>query len=107
MLVGGHQVHGAVIDAQTRCVHWHGPDDVLAILFRCCGRWFPCHTCHEEGSDHAARPWGAADGGVHGILCGRCESTGAIDAYRATGACASCGRAFNERCRLHHHLYFG
>ena len=104
--VGGHEVLGAVVDAETRCAHWHGPDDVLAVLFKCCDRWFPCHACHQEASDHPSRTWTPAEDGVHAILCGRCGHTSAISTYRATGACASCGDAFNEGCRLHHHLYF-
>ncbi|WOF21725.1 CHY zinc finger protein [Microbacterium betulae] len=104
--VGGVLVHGAVVDGQTRCAHWHGADDVLAILFPCCRRWYPCHTCHEEDADHPAARWGRDEHEAQALLCGVCGATSSIDAYLATSACAKCGGAFNENCRLHHPLYF-
>lgn len=104
--VGAHLVHGPVVDAQTRCAHWAGPQDVLAILFPCCGRWYPCHACHEETAGHAAARWPADAGERHALLCGVCGRTSSIGEYLATSACARCGGAFNPNCRLHRHLYF-
>ncbi|MFT4234012.1 MAG: CHY zinc finger protein [Microbacterium sp.] len=104
--LAGHAVHGAAVDAETRCVHWHGPDDVLAILFPCCDRWYPCHACHEEDADHPAAPWPSGSDEMHALLCGRCGQTTAIGDYLATNACAGCGEGFNPGCRLHHSLYF-
>lgn len=104
--VGEHLVHGAVVDAQTRCAHWHGPRDVLAIRFPCCGRWYPCHSCHEEAADHPGEVWPADAAGEHALLCGRCGETSTIAEYLSSSTCARCGGAFNERCRLHHDLYF-
>ncbi|GAA4763435.1 CHY zinc finger protein [Microbacterium gilvum] len=105
-VVGGRVVHGAVIDGETRCAHYAGPDDVLAILFACCRRWYPCHACHDADASHGARVWAAGDGAEHALLCGRCGATSSIADYRASGACGACGGAFNEGCRRHHHLYF-
>lgn len=104
--VGGALVHGAVVDAQTRCVHWHGPDDVLAILFPCCRRWYPCHTCHEKDVAHAAARWEPSEHDAHALLCGVCGATSSISDYLAASSCGGCGVAFNENCRLHRHLYF-
>ena len=104
--VGAHGVRGAVVDAQTRCAHWAGPLDVLAILFPCCGRWYPCHTCHEQDADHPALRWPARMGERQALLCGLCGETSSIAEYLATSACARCGGAFNPGCRLHHDLYF-
>lgn len=104
--VGTHVVHGLGVDPETRCAHYAGPDDVLAILFRCCGRWHPCHECHGALADHEVQRWPAADAGVHALLCGRCGRTSTIAEYRAASMCARCGGAFNARCALHHHLYF-
>lgn len=104
--VGAHVVHGLPVDEQTRCAHYSTELDVLAILFPCCGRWYPCHACHEETADHAARPWGAGERETQALLCGRCGRTSSIREYVATCACAHCGGAFNPGCRRHHHLYF-
>ncbi|MFL0409911.1 CHY zinc finger protein [Microbacterium paludicola] len=104
--VGVHRVHGAVVDAQTRCAHWAGPLDVLAILFPCCGRWYPCHSCHEEHADHPARRWPARVREAQALLCGVCGETSSIDEYLAAGECARCRAGFNPNCSLHHHLYF-
>ncbi|MEL5989892.1 CHY zinc finger protein [Microbacterium phosphatis] len=104
--VGEHLVHGLPVDAQTRCVHWATELDVLAILFPCCDRWYPCHDCHAADADHEAATWPASDGAREALLCGVCGSTSTIDAYRATSRCGGCGRAFNPSCARHHHLYF-
>jgi uncharacterized CHY-type Zn-finger protein len=79
---------------------------VLAILFPCCARWYPCHSCHEECAGHAAGRWPVAEREQRALLCGLCGETSTIAEYLATPACARCGGAFNERCRLHHDLYF-
>ncbi|MBO3662448.1 CHY zinc finger protein [Microbacterium stercoris] len=104
--VGDHVVHGRNVDAQTRCVHWHTELDVLAILFPCCDRWYPCHDCHADDAGHPAQPWSADAGDRHALLCGVCGGTTPIAQYRATSRCGACGRDFNPGCRRHHHLYF-
>ncbi|ALJ20714.1 CHY zinc finger protein [Microbacterium sp. No. 7] len=104
--VGDVVVHGVGVDAQTRCAHYAGPNDVLALLFRCCDRWYPCHACHAAVATHDAARWPVADGDAHALLCGRCGRTSTIDEYLGSYACARCGGAFNERCALHHDLYF-
>lgn len=105
--VGVRRVHGALVDSQTRCVHWAGPLDVLAIRFPCCGGWYPCHTCHEEHADHPARRWPARVRDAQALLCGVCGETSSIREYLdAASECARCGGAFNPNCRLHHALYF-
>jgi uncharacterized CHY-type Zn-finger protein len=40
------RVLGGVVDDQTRCVHYHGPTDVIAMRFKCCDAYFPCLRCH-------------------------------------------------------------
>lgn len=104
--VGDHLVHGAVVDPESRCAHWHGPRDVLAIRFPCCDRWYPCHSCHEEDADHAGAVWPADAAHERALLCGVCGGTSTIGEYLSSSTCARCGGPFNERCRLHRHLYF-
>ena len=52
-------MRGAVVDDQTRCVHYASELDVVAIRFRCCDTYYPCHACHAEAVDHPAERWPA------------------------------------------------
>lgn len=99
-------VLGPTVDEETRCVHYRGPTDIVAIRFACCGDYYPCHPCHKEDAGHPARQWGPDEQDRPAILCGACGSELTITAYLATTACPRCGAAFNERCALHRHHYF-
>jgi len=103
---GGPVVHGPAVDDQTRCVHWAGPTDVVAIQFFCCRRFYPCFDCHAETETHPAERWPVADWSTPAILCGVCRQTLSIERYRAVSACPACAAPFNDGCRLHAHLYF-
>lgn len=100
------EVFGRTVDDATRCVHYRTEKDVVAIRFRCCDRYYPCFSCHEEGENHAAQQWPRDQWGQRAILCGVCRHELTIDAYLATDDCPECTAPFNERCRLHAHLYF-
>ncbi|MGR0319802.1 CHY zinc finger protein [Agromyces sp. ZXT2-3] len=100
------RVLGAVVDDETRCVHYRTEVDIVAIRFACCGEYYPCHLCHEEAAGHPARQWPVAERGEHAILCGACGDELPIATYLEVDACPGCGAAFNPRCRLHAHLYF-
>ena len=99
-------VHGLPIDAETRCAHWHGAADVVAIRFRCCDRFYPCHECHLAVADHPAEVWEADRRDEHALLCGVCGTTLTIERYLDVDACPDCHAPFNPGCRLHRHLYF-
>ncbi|HEU5223960.1 MAG TPA: CHY zinc finger protein [Candidatus Lumbricidophila sp.] len=99
-------IHGLTVDDQTRCVHYQTELDIVAIKFACCGRWYPCHACHEASESHAATQWPADAFDERAILCGVCRTTLSIDEYFAATGCPACGSAFNPRCALHRHLYF-
>ncbi|MEU6204795.1 CHY zinc finger protein [Micromonospora musae] len=100
------QIHGKTVDDQTRCVHYATPVDVIAIKFACCLRYYPCHLCHEETADHPASQWPLDQRGARAVLCGVCRTELTIEEYLAVDSCPSCDALFNERCRLHTHLYF-
>ena len=100
------RVLGPVVDAMTRCVHYRTELDIVAIKFACCNEYHPCHLCHEETADHAARQWKLTERDQEAILCGACKTELTIASYLATTECPSCGAPFNERCSLHTHLYF-
>ena len=100
------QIFGKPIDDQTRCVHYATAEDVVAIQFACCLRFYPCHLCHAETADHPAQQWPVGERSQPAILCGTCQETMSITTYLGVTGCPSCGAAFNAGCRLHHHLYF-
>ncbi len=99
-------VHGAKVDDQTRCIHYAGELDVVALRFACCGRFYPCYLCHEQEADHPAQQWPVAARGERAILCGVCKTELSIEAYLMADGCPSCGALFNPGCRLHSDLYF-
>jgi uncharacterized CHY-type Zn-finger protein len=99
-------VLGPVVDDMTRCVHYRTEVDIVAIRFACCNEYYPCHRCHEEAAGHPARQWSLEERDREAVLCGACGTELTIAAYLATLECPHCGAAFNERCRLHTHLYF-
>lgn len=104
----GVTVEGRQVDEETRCKHYAGPDDVVAIRFPCCDTYYPCHRCHAEVADHVAAPWAREAWDEEAVLCGVCGERIAIaDHLEAPGACPACGTGFNPGCREHHHLYFG
>lgn len=100
------QIYGNTVDDETRCVHYRTRQDVVAIKFRCCSRFYPCHLCHGEAESHPAGLWPVGEWSERAILCGVCKETMSITEYRQVTGCPSCHAAFNEGCKLHEHLYF-
>lgn len=99
-------VHGDTVDNQTRCVHYHLPLDVVAIRFKCCGRFYPCYKCHDDGETHAPERWPAALlPSEKVVLCGVCKAQLTFEEY-AVSACVCCGALFNPKCELHYNIYF-
>ena len=106
-LIHGEEVHGVDVDPETRCAHWRSPLDIIAIQFKCCGRWYPCFDCHSELADHPAHVWPKAEFGERAILCGACGVKLSVDEYSACNSvCPSCTSAFNPGCIRHFDLYF-
>ena len=101
------EVRGVEVDAETRCGHYHGPTDVIAMRFRCCGEWFPCIDCHQEMAGHEVRVWSLAERDREAVLCGVCGRRLTIAEYMGCGStCPGCGAAFNPGCANHWHYYF-
>ena len=102
------------VDAQTRCAHWHGPTDVVALRCACCEVFYPCYDCHEATTGRPFTPWLLARMEEPAVLCGVCRTPLAASAYlpaeagqAASGhACPACGAAFNPGCAAHRDLYF-
>ncbi|HEY8468038.1 MAG TPA: CHY zinc finger protein [Longimicrobiales bacterium] len=101
------EVHGRLLDAETRCAHWHGPLDIIAIRFPCCGKFYACHDCHAEHETHPPERWPRERFDTAAVLCGACGHVLTIREYLDSGhRCPACGRGFNPRCALHYGLYF-
>lgn len=100
------RVLGPVVDDMTRCVHYQTAVDIVAIKFACCHEYYPCHLCHEADAGHVAQQWSLDERDHEAVLCGACKRELTISSYLATNECPHCRSPFNERCRLHTHLYF-
>ena len=105
--VTGIRVIGVNVDDETRCAHYAGASDIIAIKFKCCGKWFPCHKCHEELAGHAAEVWPKEQFKTPAVLCGGCSRRLTIRQYLdCDSMCPLCGRQFNPGCARHYDLYF-
>ncbi len=100
-------VRGQELDAQTRCIHYRSPLDVLAIKMKCCGVYYACKDCHNALADHAIAVWPPDQWNETAVLCGVCGCEMSIEQYMACNArCPQCAAPFNPGCRKHYHYYF-
>lgn len=101
------EVIGSDVQDDTRCRHYHSSLDIIAIRFKCCQKYFPCHLCHSEHADHPAMKWSATELDEYAILCGACGNELTIRSYlNSDSTCLDCGAKFNPSCSLHYDLYF-
>jgi len=106
VVIQGTPVFGVGVDPMTRCRHYHGDSDIIAIRFKCCGQFFPCHLCHELAG-HPVDKWSPSEFDVKAILCGACGTHLSINQYmRSEFLCPECGAGFNPGCKGHYGLYF-
>jgi uncharacterized CHY-type Zn-finger protein len=100
-------VRGVDLDANTRCRHYHGPTDIIAIKMKCCGEYYACKDCHEEQAGHTIQVWPQNEWSTPAILCGNCNAELTINEYLASNSsCPNCSAHFNPRCSNHYHFYF-
>ncbi|MCY3819853.1 MAG: CHY zinc finger protein [Gammaproteobacteria bacterium] len=100
-------MYGIDVDASGRCAHWRGPNDIVALRMKCCGRWVACFDCHEAFADHPAQVWPVDCRDEEAVLCGFCGAHLRIAEYLDSGShCPRCAAPFNPGCAHHHHLYF-
>jgi len=101
------KVYGKLVDDETRCEHYHSPLDIIAIKFKCCGKYYPCYECHRETAGHDAQRWSKDEWNIKAILCGVCKTELTINKYMRSGnQCPTCKKTFNPNCSKHYHLYF-
>ncbi|MGA8036030.1 MAG: CHY zinc finger protein [Candidatus Acidiferrales bacterium] len=107
MATNAPTVQGVDLDANTRCRHYHGPTDIIAIKMKCCGEYYACKDCHDELAGHAIEVWPRTEWSRQAILCGSCRAELTIDQYmRSNSACTMCQANFNPRCANHYQFYF-
>jgi uncharacterized CHY-type Zn-finger protein len=100
-------LRGVKVDPETRCAHYDGARDVIAIRFACCDVYYPCFKCHRATAGHDAARWPNERRDEPAVLCGVCGTTMTAGAYRrADHACPGCGAAFNPGCAAHWERYF-
>jgi len=100
-------VRGVDLDPLTRCVHYRGATDIIAIKMKCCGAYYACKDCHRELADHAIEVWPRSEWNEWGILCGACGQELTIRQYmQCESQCPACGAGFNPGCRYHYQFYF-
>ncbi|MES2153926.1 MAG: CHY zinc finger protein [bacterium] len=101
------ELRGHPLDPQTRCVHWHGPLDVVAFRFACCDGWWPCHDCHDETAGHKAMPWPKSRHAQPSVICGVCRHEMTVAEYVGCNSrCPVCRAGFNPACKGHWPRYF-
>jgi uncharacterized CHY-type Zn-finger protein len=95
------------VDEETRCAHWPGERDIVAIKFKCCDNWFSCRQCHAELAGHTVIVWPKEEFTTPAILCGACGHQLTVREYFDCGSvCPQCRRQFNPSCSHHRHFYF-
>jgi uncharacterized CHY-type Zn-finger protein len=100
-------VRGINLDPQTRCEHYHGSTDIIAIKMKCCGVYYACKDCHAAMADHEITVWPENEWNQEAILCGACGTTLTILQYmQSDSRCPACRAQFNPRCCDHYHCYF-
>jgi uncharacterized CHY-type Zn-finger protein len=100
-------VRGVNLDSQTRCEHYHGPNDIIAIKMKCCGHYYACKDCHETLADHPIAVWPENEWDQQAVLCGACGAMVSIRQYmQSESHCPACRAQFNPGCRNHYHFYF-
>ncbi|TDM12275.1 CHY zinc finger protein [Macrococcus lamae] len=100
------KVYGRTVDDETRCIHYHKDEDIIAIKFKCCNKYYPCYQCHSEAESHVTVTWPESEWDTKAILCGHCKEELTINEYLVSTHCPHCHALFNPRCSKHYHLYF-
>ncbi len=101
------KVYGLELNEHTGCAHYASSLDIIAIKFKCCGKYYACYKCHEALRDHPAERWEPKDFATKAVLCGHCGHEMSIEQYLfCKSSCVHCHSPFNPKCALHWDLYF-
>jgi uncharacterized CHY-type Zn-finger protein len=100
-------IKGNLVDDNSRCVHYHSAEDIIAIQFKCCNQFYACIFCHNENETHLPEVWKKEEHENEAVLCGNCKTTMSIKDYlNCENSCIVCNSLFNPKCVNHHHFYF-
>jgi uncharacterized CHY-type Zn-finger protein len=77
-------VYGVNLDTQTRCQHYRGTTDIIAIKMRCCRVYYACEDCHSALANHPTEVWQESEWDQKAILCGACGTELMIHEYMAS-----------------------
>jgi uncharacterized CHY-type Zn-finger protein len=101
------EVRGVNLDPQTRCLHYHGPTDIIAVRMKCCGVYYACKDCHIALADHPIEVWPESEWNRNAVLCGACGAELTIHGYfNGEFRCQACQAHFNPGCSNHYRFYF-
>ncbi|PSP57461.1 hypothetical protein BRC82_00485 [Halobacteriales archaeon QS_1_67_19] len=104
--VHGVEVRGVSVGPETRCDHYDGDRDVVALKFGCCETYYPCFRCHAATTDHATERL-SVEQSQPAVLCGACGAELTPRAFvDGPHRCPDCGTAFNPGCADHYERYF-
>lgn len=105
------KIKGKIVDSETRCEHWNGVNDIIALKLKCCPEYYyPCIQCHNELTTHPVQKFDlTVNSDIKCIMCGHCGKELTFKEYLSFSnplSCPCCKHPFNENCRLHYHYYF-
>lgn len=106
-MTDGGAIRGHLVDAQSRCIHWNSPLDIIGLKFKCCHQFYACYSCHQELNGHTCQKYDLLEEPHEKVvMCGVCHHRLSFQEYSEDLSCPSCNSAFNPGCKLHYHLYF-
>lgn len=99
------ECYGDLVDSQSRCRHYHGERDILALKCFSCQKYYACYHCHDECEEHGFKAYPLA---LHDkvVLCGVCKSGLTFEEYQVSLSCPTCHSEFNPSCQAHYDIYF-
>ena len=100
------QAQGLLVDAESRCVHYHTDKDIVSLQCYECRKYYACYQCHNALETHTFTPYPLSLKEDRTILCGSCKKTLTYEEYSKKSSCPYCNAAFNPACQRHHSYYF-
>lgn len=97
------EIFGINLDKDSRCTHYHGDNDVVALKCNKCQKYYACYKCHDELESHSFVPIAIDEPSP--VLCGHCYSKLTFEEYQL-GHCITCNHTFNPNCKKHSTIYF-
>ena len=96
-------IYGVEIDREGRCIHYHGPTDIIANKCAKCLKFYACYKCHDELEDHTFEPVDPEEENT--VMCGSCGRLYSYMEYASIDKCTECLHDFNPGCSLHKTIY--